>query len=404
MAKTIKIAGIHFNANFFNAYMKNIFGESFAHSSLSFEKVFSEGKEYGQQLISFMNDENTKYSRKLESGNQEDLQLLKQRYEEITYALKKLGIPEKRIEINENEFTPCIADFAKYYPGIVRPYRNTNEYNYALENNQLTGEKYEQETLLSRIQLIISLVSKKIQADQTAYNLKKGNNEAFTYARSLPKISIKDIIKINAMVNNESGIHTGFKTSDNDIINAPFKPCPKEMVPIKMQELMHKYNNEWAQEIPEFIEGVSTTEEKNAYLKAVCEREAKFHIEFERIHPFEDGNGRTGRIILNAHLIANELAPILITPEMHEMYIQAIDYNDYKTLGQFIFVLSSVCLTEMVSQYRKARGVNPDELTLTPSSKVKKALQETIEPDYKPLSEAEETYYDDDIKIYPKLK
>ena len=46
MAKTIRIAGIDFNANFLNAYMRTIFGESFAHSSLSFEKVFKESKEY----------------------------------------------------------------------------------------------------------------------------------------------------------------------------------------------------------------------------------------------------------------------------------------------------------------------------------------------------------------------
>ena len=46
MAKTIRIAGKNINANFFNSYMKTIFGESFAHSSLSFEKVFQDGKKF----------------------------------------------------------------------------------------------------------------------------------------------------------------------------------------------------------------------------------------------------------------------------------------------------------------------------------------------------------------------
>ena len=50
MPKIIRIANVDFNANFFNSYMRNIFGESFAHSSLSFEKVFNEWKKYTQQL------------------------------------------------------------------------------------------------------------------------------------------------------------------------------------------------------------------------------------------------------------------------------------------------------------------------------------------------------------------
>ena len=128
-----------------------------------------------------------------------------------------------------------------------------------------------------------------------------------------------------------------------------------------MQELLYKYHNEWAKDIPPFVEGIHTTEQKNAYLRAVCEREAKFHTEFEHIPPFEDGNGRTGRIILNSNLIKNELAPILITPEMYDLYI---DNDNYKELGNLIFMLSSVTITEMVSHYRKARGINPNQLGL----------------------------------------
>lgn len=51
------------------------------------------------------------------------------------------------------------------------------------------------------------------------------------------------------------------------------------------------------------------------YSSAKTEEEIKkAHIEFEYIHPFEDGNGRTGRIILNWQRIKNGL-PILIIRE-----------------------------------------------------------------------------------------
>lgn len=370
MAKTIRIAGIDFNANFLNSYMKNIFGESFAHSSLSFEKVFTESKEYEQLLMQFISPTNIKYAQILSHGTKEEQLLLKQRYSEVEYALRHFGIPEERIYEEElGTYLPCAKDFARFYPGAVRPYRNSNELQQAREYGMLTGEAYETETVFERVQLLYKYITEKLKADRSAYELKKGNNEAFAYARNIPYLGIPEIIEINSMVNNEAGIHRGFKSSDNEIIGAPFMPCPKEQVPIRMQELLYKYNNEWAQEIPEFIEGIHTTEQKNAHLRAVCEREAKFHIEFERIHPFEDGNGRTGRIILNSNLIKNELAPILITPEMHDLYIEYIDTNNYKALGQLIFMLSSVTLTEMVSHYRKVRRINPDALSIENPSK-----------------------------------
>lgn len=46
------------------------------------------------------------------------------------------------------------------------------------------------------------------------------------------------------------------------------------------------------------------------------------HLEFEHIHPFEDGNGRVGRCIMNWHLIMNNLPLIIIRPgrEQQEYY------------------------------------------------------------------------------------
>lgn len=57
----------------------------------------------------------------------------------------------------------------------------------------------------------------------------------------------------------------------------------------------------------------------------VVERIARFHLEFEGIHPFIDGNGRTGRLILNLDLIRNGYPPIDVKYTDRKRYYEAFD-------------------------------------------------------------------------------
>lgn len=53
-----------------------------------------------------------------------------------------------------------------------------------------------------------------------------------------------------------------------------------------------------------------------------------YHIKFERIHPFIDGNGRTGRLILNFEMLRKKLLPINIKFEDRENYYKAFENYD----------------------------------------------------------------------------
>ena len=59
-----------------------------------------------------------------------------------------------------------------------------------------------------------------------------------------------------------------------------------------------------------------------------------FHIQFERIHPFADGNGRVGRLIMAYQAIQNDIVPPLIENEHRDDYLKAI--NDKDELCKFL--------------------------------------------------------------------
>lgn len=71
-------------------------------------------------------------------------------------------------------------------------------------------------------------------------------------------------------------------------------------------------------------------------------REARFHIRFERIHPFSDGNGRTGRILINRGLMGAGLAPVVIPVEERVRYMGFLAERDADGLAQFLRHLSEV--------------------------------------------------------------
>lgn len=53
-----------------------------------------------------------------------------------------------------------------------------------------------------------------------------------------------------------------------------------------------------------------------------------FHVKFERIHPFGDGNGRVGRIIMFKECLKNNIMPFIILDQDKPYYIRGLkEYN-----------------------------------------------------------------------------
>lgn len=66
---------------------------------------------------------------------------------------------------------------------------------------------------------------------------------------------------------------------------------------------------------------------------------AQIHNRFEKVHPFIDGNGRTGRLVLNLLLVRLGYPPVVILKSQRAAYLRAMqraDQDDYGPLGEIL--------------------------------------------------------------------
>ena len=67
---------------------------------------------------------------------------------------------------------------------------------------------------------------------------------------------------------------------------------------------------------------------------------AEFHARYESIHPFQDGNGRTGRVILFRECMKNGIVPIVIEYANRNEYLEALkEYREEKALSKLISLI-----------------------------------------------------------------
>lgn len=102
--------------------------------------------------------------------------------------------------------------------------------------------------------------------------------------------------------------------------------CSPEEVHQRMKELLVYYNTKKVKTLRDIVD---------------------LHQKFESIHPFQDGNGRVGRLVMFKECLANDIVPFIITEELKLFY-----YRGLREWGQVDGYLMDTCLTAQ-DHYKK---------------------------------------------------
>lgn len=139
-----------------------------------------------------------------------------------------------------------------------------------------------------------------------------------------------------------------YKTQPNHVITVTgetFYFAAPEETPAKMQELIEWFRNE--KEKPDV----------NPIILA-----ALFHYRFIRIHPFDDGNGRVARILMNFILMQFGYPPVIIKTEDKENYYAVLRLADADELEPFVEYITENLIRSLEIMVRGAKGENIEEL------------------------------------------
>ena len=153
-----------------------------------------------------------------------------------------------------------------------------------------------------------------------AINHKKALELVFKNLQSNEEFDERFIKKLNETINRDIKDTEGYRKVTVFIRGSEHIPPEPEKVPNLMNYYVYNYNHD----------------EQDIFCKI-----ARYHIEFEKIHPFEDGNGRTGRLLLNYELLKNNLPPVVISKEDRIKYFEFLRNDDSIGLAEWLKELST---------------------------------------------------------------
>lgn len=127
---------------------------------------------------------------------------------------------------------------------------------------------------------------------------------------------------------------------------------------------------------PEHVDTMINTlilEYSGIYNSHFLEKISRFHLEFERIHPFNDGNGRIGRVLMNYQLLQLGFPPVIIRDKEKTLYYES--FSEYHhTNNKKTGIMDRVIFLALMESFHKRIAYLKGEkiIRLTEFSKTKR--------------------------------
>lgn len=161
--------------------------------------------------------------------------------------------------------------------------------------------------------LLVDGMTPKDKTLREIYDLQNTEKVFFWLLESNEELSNELIIKIHDLLVENIDARKGYRTTDIRVIRSNFDATPAPYVKIDMDLLLKWYTQNKEKLHPLTLATI-------------------FHHKFERIHPFMDGNGRTGRMLLNYILLKNNYPLVVIHKKTRSNYLETLRKADKSDL------------------------------------------------------------------------
>ena len=223
---------------------------------------------------------------------------------------------KKGIIVTKSKQYPDIISFIKGRPDVYDQLLLSFTYN----TNSIEGSTLTENETASILFEGVTIKSKDLVEHLEAKNHQTALHFLFNEVGEGYQITESFILKLHGILMNSIRHDAGtYRSHGVRIVGSNVPTANHLSIPLKMKKLIESLNK--------------TTEDNILHI-------AKIHADFEQIHPFSDGNGRVGRLLMAAMLLRNNLAPAIIKKGKKQQYYKCLQQaqlqSEPQSLEEFV--------------------------------------------------------------------